>query len=329
MEKNCERCFNKKAIFNCPSCEKYHNLCESCDNFIHSLNKTKFHKRQIIYSYSKSEYQNNDYKFNKSYYSNSNNIPENTTPSFYKFQTYYNSNYNYNNIINDNNINESGISSLKNQIEDVQRNMTDQINQILLNIDNNNQNLNYEKRLKEMEKNYKEKINNLIMNKNKEIKELENEMDKVNLTNQKIIKEISEKNKENNIKILELTNIVNSLTDELNKKEEEIIIMKENSKRNEIENNNELKDEKERIIKEYEKKINNILNISEHNQQKLKNVIKEKEIIIQNLINCNKNKTEEFNTFIDQINKDNQDLKKITEKSIGLAKYNLINETNN
>ena len=303
-------------------------MCSS-DLFIHSLNKTKFHKRQIIYSYSKSEYQNNDYKFNKSYFS-SNNIQENTTPSFYKFQTYYNSNFNYNNIINDNNNNnESGISSLKNQIEDVQRNMTDQINQILLNIDNNNQNLNYEKRLKEMENNYKEKINNLILNKNKEIKELEKEMDKVNLTNQKIIKEISEKNKDNNIKILELTNIVNSLTDELNKKEEEIIIMKENSKRNEIENNNEIKDEKERIIKEYEKKINNILNISEHNQQKLKNVIKEKEIIIQNLINCNKNKTEEFNTFIEHINRDNQDLKKITEKSIGLAKYNLINETNN
>ena len=58
-------------------------------------------------------------------------------------------------------------------------------------------------------------------------------------------------------------------------------------------------------------------------------MIKEKEIIIQNLINCNKNKTEEFNTFIEQINRDNQDLKKITEKSIGLAKYNLLNRNNN
>ena len=86
--------------------------------------------------------------------------------------------------------------------------------------------------------------------------------------------------------------------------------------------------EKESISKEYEKKINNILNISEHNQIKLRNVIKEKEIIIQNLININKNKKEQFNQFINKINEDNQDLKNIAEKSIGLAKYNLINDIN-
>lgn len=84
--------------------------------------------------------------------------------------------------------------------------------------------------------------------------------------------------------------------------------------------------EKEIISKEYEKKINNILNISEHNQIKLRNVIKEKEIIIQNLININKNKKEQFNQFINKINEDN--LKNIAEKSIGLAKYNLINDIN-
>ena len=168
MEKNCERCFNKKAIFNCPSCDKYHNLCESCDNFIHSLNKTKYHKRQYIYSYNNEQNENNDYKFNKSYYSN-NKIRENTTPSFYKFQTYYN--LNYNNKINNNSTgNEYEISSIKNQIEDVQKNMSDQINQILINIDNNNKRLNYENRLREIEMNYKEKINELISNKNKEIK---------------------------------------------------------------------------------------------------------------------------------------------------------------
>ena len=328
MEKNCERCFNKKAIFNCPSCHKYHNLCESCDNFIHSLNKTKYHKRQYIYSYNKEQNENDDYKFNKSYYSK-NKIRENTTPSFYKFQTYYNLNYNNNKINSNSTGNEYEISSIKNQIEDVQKNMSDQINQILINIDNNNKRLNYENRLKEIEMNYKDKINELISNKNKEIKELESELNKSSSTNQKLINEISEKNKDNNIKILELTNIVNILTDELNKKEEELIIIKNNSKRNELENNNEMQNEKERITKEYEKKINNILNIAEHNQQKLKNVIKEKEIIIQNLINCNKNKTEEFNSFINQINNDNQDLKKITEKSIGLAKYNLINKINN
>ena len=323
MEKNCERCFNKKAIFNCPSCDKYHNLCESCDHFVHSLNKTKFHKRQYIYSYTKDSFDNyNDYNYSKSYY-NSKNIQENNkNNSLYNFQTYYNSDY-----VNNNN--EYELSYIKNQIKDAQKNISEQLNQILLNIDNYNQNLNYDGKIKEIENNYKEKINLLISEKDKEIKGLELEMNKANLINQKLINEITEKNKDNNSKIIELTNIVNQLTEELNKKEEEIIKIKNNKKRDEFEKDNDIEYEKEKISKEYEKKINNILNISEHNQQKLKNVIREKEIIIQNLINCNKNKTDEFNIFVDKINNDNLELKNITEKSIGLAKYNLLNRNNN
>ena len=308
MEKNCERCFNKKAIFYCDSCPKYHNFCETCDNYIHSLNNNKLHKRQYIYS------SNQDYSFNKRYF----NIPENNTiSSFYKFQTNYNPNYNITNI-----------SSIKNQIEEIQKNMTEQINKVLINIDNSNINLNYNEKIKELENNCKEKINNLILNKNNEIKDLEYEMNNLNKKNKKLINEIDDKNKENNIKIIEYTNIINNLQDELNKKEEEIINIKNNEKIKKNKNINEKEKEKERISKEYEKKINNILNISEHNQIKLRNVIKEKEIIIQNLININKNKKEQFNQFINKINEDNQDLKNITEKSIGLAKYNLINDIN-
>ena len=323
MEKNCERCFNKKAIFNCPSCDKYHNLCQSCDNFIHSLNNTKFHKRQYIYSHNKDNFDYyNDYNYSKSYY-NSKNSQENNSNSFYNFQSYYNSD----NINNKDN--EYELSSIKNQIKNAQKNISEQLNKILLNIDNCNKNLNYNGRLKEIENNYKEKISLLISEKNKEIKRLELEMNKANSVNQKLIKEITEKNKDNNSKIIDLTNIVNHLTDELNKKEEEIIKIKNNEKRNEFEKNNGIEYEKGRISKEYEKKINNILNISEHNQQKLKSVIKEKEMIIQNLINCNKDKTDEFNTFINKINDGNLELKNITEKSIGLAKYNLLNRINN
>ena len=323
MEKNCERCFNKKAIFNCPSCDKCHNLCQSCDNFIHSLNNTKFHKRQYIYSHNKDNFDYyNDYNYSKSYY-NSKNSQENNSNSFYNFQSYYNSD----NINNKDN--EYELSSIKNQIKNAQKNISEQLNKILLNIDNCNKNLNYDGRLKEIENNYKEKISILISEKNKEIKRLELEMNKANSVNQKLIKEITEKNKDNNSKIIDLTNIVNHLTDELNKKEEEIIKIKNNEKRNEFEKNNGIEYEKGRISKEYEKKINNILNISEHNQQKLKSVIKEKEMIIQNLINCNKDKTDEFNTFINKINDGNLELKNITEKSIGLAKYNLLNRINN
>ena len=119
MEKNCERCFNKKAIFNCPSCDKYHNLCQSCDNFIHSLNNTKFHKRQYIYSHNKDSFDNyNDYNYNKSYY-NSKNSQENNSNSFYNFQSYYNSD----NINNKDN--EYELSSIKNQIKNAQKNISE------------------------------------------------------------------------------------------------------------------------------------------------------------------------------------------------------------
>ena len=74
--------------------------------------------------------------------------------------------------------------------------------------------MNYDGRLKEIENNYKEKISILISEKNKEIKRLELEMNKANSLNQKLIKEITEKNKDNNSKIIDLTNIVNHLTDE-------------------------------------------------------------------------------------------------------------------
>ena len=318
MDKKCERCFNKKAIFICPSCDKYHNVCELCDNFIHILNKTKYHKRQYIYSNTntnnKDSNEKNDYNFSKNYYKTNNK--ENPTSSISKYHSLNDTNYNKN---------EMNVSSIKKQIENIQKNMSTQVNEVLLNIDNYNPNLNYEKKLKEFENNYKEKINNLNNEKNKEIKDLELEMNREQSINQKLIKEISEKNRDNNIEIIELTNIVNSLTDELNKKEEEIINMKNNKSRRKKENNIEIEKEKERISKEYEKKINNIINISEHNQQKLQNVIKDKEMIIQNLINCNKNKTEQFNIFVNKLEKDNKALKNITEKSIGIAKYNLIN----
>ena len=207
--------------------------------------------------------------------------------------------------------------------------MSEQINQILYNIDNNNKNMNYEEQLEIIEKKYQEQIAELMRIKNEEINNLEFEINEANKTNESLINEISKENENNNIKIIELTNIINSLTDELNHKDEQILMLKGNTKKNENILQNEFEDEKDMICNKYEKKINNILNISEHNQQKLMSVIREKDEIINNLINCNQNKNKEFNEFIQKINEDNKRLKHITEQSIGLAKYNLVNSMNN
>ena len=386
MENKCQRCYTRNAIFNCPSCNKFHNFCQNCDDYIHSLNKNKLHKRYILnisndnpdFNNSTNKYENNNINYNSQYNQNisnnnnkrqyntfqinnnsfSNNISsqeekidekeienENNTPSFYKFQTYYNSakknnnNTSNNNLITNNNINikttnlfnnkYSGINSIKNQIKYIQKNMSDQIGQILQHIDNNNENMNYEQQLNEIEKNYQEQINKLMEIKNKEINNLENEIKEANKTNQTLINEISKANDDNNVKVIELTNIINILTDELNQKEEQILILKGNSEKNEALVQNEINEEKDNICFEYEKKIDNILNISEHNQQKLMNVIKEKDIIIQNLIKCNQDTNNKFNEFVEKIKDENQKLKDITQQSIGMAKYNISNSTNN
>ena len=347
MENECQRYYTRNAIFNCPSCDKIHNFCQNCDEYIHSLNNNKYHKRNILnlsnenpnYNYLINKSENNNMRNNSQFNLNishnnngqyytfplnntsfSNNFSskeelekenEKNTPSFYKFQTYYN-------------------SSKKNDSHSIDnRNLTNQIGQILLSMDNNDENINYEEQLNEIEKNYQEQINNLMEIKNKEINKLENEIKEANKTNETLMNEISKANDDNNIKVIELTNIINLLTDELNQKEEQILILKGNSEKNEALIQNEIDEEKDNICSEYEQKINNILNISEHNQQKLMNVIKEKDVIIQNLIKCNQDKNDKFNEFVEKISDDNQKLRDITQESIGMAKYNLVNSMNN
>ena len=383
MENKCQRCFIKKAIFNCPSCVTFHNLCQNCDEYIHSSNKTRSHKRYYINNSNKSPPNkklinksqndnmnssnniniiNNESQLNTSNFSNKktlNTFPlniesspnnnsqlENSTPSFYKFQKYYNSSSknslnspksnikksqkrSNNKNRNRTNYNNGGVTSIKNQIEYIQKNMSDQINQVLLNLDKNNQNMNYQQQLDIIEKNYQDQINQLMELKNNEIENLKLEIKEENKTNETLMNEISRANEDNNVKVIELTNVINMLTDELNQKDEQLLTLKGNSQKNEININNDFDEEKNIICNEYENKINNILNIAEHNQQKLLNVIKEKDVIIQNLINCNQDKTNQFNEFIFKINENNKKLKNITQESIGLAKNNLVNSINN
>ena len=195
MENECQRYYTRNAIFNCPSCDKINNFCQNCDEYIHSLNNNKYHKRNILnlsnenpnYNYLINKSENNNMRNNSQFNLNishnnngqyytfplnntsfSNNFSskeelekenEKNTPSFYKFQTYYNSSKkndshsinnrnltssNKNNIKKVNNVNNkySCIKSIKNQIEYVKKNMSNQIGQILLSIDNNDENIN-------------------------------------------------------------------------------------------------------------------------------------------------------------------------------------------
>jgi hypothetical protein len=44
----CSRCNAKEAMFNCLMCDSFKNLCNKCDNYLHSLPSKKLHKREAL-----------------------------------------------------------------------------------------------------------------------------------------------------------------------------------------------------------------------------------------------------------------------------------------
>ena len=127
-------------------------------------------------------------------------------------------------------------------------------------------------------------------------------------------------------KCQELTNIISNLQNKINNKEEEIYYMKnELNIQSKIKNNNN-ENEKNNLCYLYEEKIKDILNISEENQKKLLDIIKEKERIIQELIEANQDKTSNYNILINKFQRENEEFKNVTQKSIFLAGNNVHNK---
>ena len=437
MDNKCQKCYVYKAIFYCPSCEKYNRLCVKCDNFIHSLNKYKFHKRcylkslnnpninnnqtNLSNSMSQSNYQNNSnqaefsqninqsnnlYNSNISnninsksdiYLNNNNTNGENlmkiednssaNNKTYHFFKSYnknnetnlsnkinkttsnlnscnynpkmnsrdicnkcscYNNNFNSanlnsatnyknnQNITNNENNNSANFNKnhtktfpnpentlLKSQIEEIQKNMTEQLNKAVQNINYNGQKMNFNQKLNEIENKYKNEIEKIIESKNNVIYDLETKLAESYKTNEQLVNQINLMNDDNNIKIVELTKLLHQYQEDINKRDEEFLLVKGEYEKQITLTNNKNEENKNELCVSYENKISNILNISEHNQQKLISVIKEKDKIIQNLINVNQNKTQEFNEFIVKILQENERLKSITDQTINLAKDNL------
>ena len=55
------------------------------------------------------------------------------------------------------------------------------------------------------------------------------------------------------------------------------------------------------------------------------NIIQEKDKIIQELINSNKNKNHDYNNLINKFERENEEFKDVTQKSIYLAENNIYN----
>ena len=54
----CVRCHSNDSIFNCNDCGENKFFCKSCDEHLHSFEKTKNHFRTMIYKSTKKEISN-------------------------------------------------------------------------------------------------------------------------------------------------------------------------------------------------------------------------------------------------------------------------------
>ena len=111
----CQRCWTQKALFRCPSCDKYQILCNKCDAYIHSMNKFKFHQRfGLSYNYKNIVISPVSNKINKDI-TKVKPIPSKNIRKKIKNMKLYNNNYLNKNIILSNkkitNINSNNIES--------------------------------------------------------------------------------------------------------------------------------------------------------------------------------------------------------------------------
>ena len=213
---------------------------------------------------------------------------------------------------------------IRTQIEEAAKNMIGDMSQIISNITNEEKN--FKNKSLELELKYNNRIKEIEYNKNSIISNLKNKINDINNDNKQLKQDLINMEKEHISKCQELTSMIMTLKNKINNKDEEIYSMKKQLNQEEkiISNNNE--NEKNNLCYLYEEKINNILNISDDNQKKLLNIIKEKERIIQELIDANQNKTYSYNNLINKFQRENEEFKNVTQKSIYLAGNNIHNK---
>ena len=226
------------------------------------------------------------------------------------------------NIEKENNSYES--YKIKSQIEEAAKNMIGDMSQIITNI--NNEERNFNNKCLELEVKYNKRIKEIKYSKNNIISNLKYKIREMNRNNEQLKNDLKNLDQIQNSKCEELLNVITTLKNSINNKEEEIYYMKKqlNDEKKFANNNNE--EEKNNLCYLYEEKINTILNKSDENQKKLLDIIKEKERIIQELINANQNKTYNYNNLINKFQKENEEFKDVTQRSINLAGNNVYNK---
>ena len=210
---------------------------------------------------------------------------------------------------------------IKSQIEKAAKNMMGDMSQIISSISNEEND--FKNKCSELEIKYSNRLKEIEFNKNDIISNLKNKIREMKKHNEQLQQDLNSMEQDNILKCQELTKMISTLKNNINNKEEEIFILKkEFGEEEKIEKDNNENDINN-LCYLYEEKINNILNISDERQKELLNIIKEKEEIIQELINANQNKTFSYNNLINKFQRENDEFKNVTQKSIFLAGNNI------
>ena len=211
----CERCKASKANFKCLQCSPFHYFCSNCDTFLHSIQTKMIHNRISLDKNNmndKKQNINNDYNYN----SNNYNFSSTNDNTFKK--GFLNKNYTeeYVNQLNNIHLKEKNellfkIQSLEDSIIRLKNSFGEHINQVNKTIEENSKKAN--KKFEKLTDDNLYKKN--LEEKDLEIKQLKDEIEKYKQLNNEMIYNLKEKDKEKNYNEEKMRNEINLLNNQI------------------------------------------------------------------------------------------------------------------
>ena len=243
----CERCKASKASFKCLQCAPFHYFCSNCDTFLHSI-QTKMNHNRIRLDKNNMNEKNqninndNNYKSNNNYFSSTNDI------TFKKNFSSKNYTEEYVNQLNNIHLREKNellfkIQSLEDSITRLKNSFGEHINEVNKTFEENSKKAN--RKIEELTDDnlYKKKLEE----KNLEIRQLKDEIEKYKQLNNEMIYNLKEKDNE---KIF----IEEKMKNEINLLNNQIQLLKNDSLKKDTLNMNNFHD-LNKIRNEYEMRI--------------------------------------------------------------------------
>ena len=262
--KICERCKGSKAVFQCLQCVPFHYFCNNCDTFLHSISIKMNHNRILIDKNYKNDNSNN--------YINNNNIQDNiissSNPIIKNNNIANNKNYSqdYINELNNIHLKEKNdllfkIQSLQDSILRLKNSFGENINEVNKAFEENNKKIKNNKNEELIDENlYKKNIEE----KNLEIQKLKEIIEKYKESNNEIINNYNQIEKERKYNEEKMKNEINILNNEIQ-------ILKNESFRKDQNLNNITNENLNKMRNEYEMKISKLIIDNDNKLNELKN----------------------------------------------------------